>query len=51
MGPSKYRIVTAPDYCVIVVGLTCLEMERKKCISTLYYVGHVALAVVAVLNE
>ena len=33
MGPSKYRIVTAPDYCVIVVEVTCLGMEHKESIA------------------
>ena len=36
MGPSKYRLVTAPDYCVIVVELTRLGMERKESKSLLH---------------
>ena len=36
MGPSKYRIFTASNYCVTVVELSCLEMERKESISLLY---------------
>ena len=36
MGPSKHRIVTAPDYCMIVVELTRLVMERKASISLLH---------------
>ena len=48
MGPSKHRMFTAPDYCVIVVELTCLEMERKESIKpTILNVGHIAPGVVA----